>query len=306
MGVPTVVKQRQRIGIVGIGKIGLPIAQNLIASGFEVHGYRRSDMTAFTDAGGAAQPDCAGAASVSDVLITCLPDEDSLNDVVCSIAEVARPGQILLEMSTLSLGCKLALFDRLESVGVDMLDCPVLGLPPMVADRRGVVFVGGRLDTYESVTGVLDGFTDTHRRVGEFGAGTKFKFVANTLIASNTVAAAEALALAHAAELDMDTLFDMLVPSAAASTMLAVKGPRMVAGDFLSAGGTVDLLAKDARTIDAFATELGVVLPALRHSLDVLDDAARDGRGDHDTSTIYDLIQRSPAVPPAHQQSETS
>src|SRR3954471_22863981 len=116
----------ERLGCIGLGELGLAVAGNLIAAGFAVSGFRRSALANFSALGGRPLGSSAAVMRESDILLTCLPSGDALREVVCGaqgLASAARPGQIVIELSTAALAIKQELADRLAGAGVVMLDC---------------------------------------------------------------------------------------------------------------------------------------------------------------------------------------
>src|SRR5918994_4340835 len=146
------------VGIIGLGRIGWPIAENLLAAGWAVHGYRRSPMDELTASGGHACGSAAEVAGAAELVITCLPNEQAMTDTVDAIV-TSLTTHTVIDMSTFGLGFKHEQAERLAAVGITLMDCPVLGLPPMVARRRAVVFASGPGPHYERIAPVLDAVT---------------------------------------------------------------------------------------------------------------------------------------------------
>ena len=134
------------VGVIGLGKMGLPIAQNLMDRGFAVVGYRRSGTEELTALGGTGAQSPAEVASASDVLLSILPDVAALREVLLGpqgTMTKLRPGTVHVEMSTLDVTEKAALRDRVRTSGGDLLDCPIGGTPAMVRPRAATTFVSG-------------------------------------------------------------------------------------------------------------------------------------------------------------------
>src|SRR5262249_10346408 len=136
----------QKIGFVGVGKIGLPICQNLIKSGFTVVGYRRSSLAEFAKAGGLAARSAADVGAQGDVVFTCVTDDAALEEVVRGpqgLLGSARPGQIVVALDSHPVRVKQQYVDPLAARGATFLDGEVSGTPGMVAARKGVIYLGG-------------------------------------------------------------------------------------------------------------------------------------------------------------------
>src|SRR5580700_5577736 len=179
-----------RVGVIGLGKMGLPIARNLMDRGFGVIGYRRSGSPELAAAGGIVAASAAEVAAAADVLLSIVPDADGT-------LKQLRPGTIHLEMSTIDVPRKARLRDEVQARGGDLLDCPISGSPGMVAPRLATTFASGEQESVEKVSEVLDAISGPWVYTGAFGTGAQLKYIANLLLAVHTVAAAEAMALAR-------------------------------------------------------------------------------------------------------------
>lgn len=149
-----------RVGLIGLGKMGLPIARNLMERGFAVTGYRRSGSPELAAAGGTVAGSPAGVAAQTDVLLSIVPDAAAVEEIICGPAgtlTALRPGTIHIEMSTIDIGHKTRLLRHaVQACGGDLLDCPVSGSPGMVAPRRATTFASGDRASVDRVAPVLD------------------------------------------------------------------------------------------------------------------------------------------------------
>src|SRR6266508_3195751 len=183
------------VGVIGLGKMGLPIAQNLMDRGFTVVGYRRSGTGELAALGGTGAQSPAEVASASDVLLSILPDVAALREVLLGpqgTMTKLRPGTVHVEMSTLDVAEKSALRDRVRESGGDLLDCPISGTPAMVRPRAATTFVSGEKASVDAV---------------------------------HTVATAEAMLLARRSGLDLELVQRTLDDSIAASAIWQRRGP---------------------------------------------------------------------------------
>jgi ribulose-5-phosphate 4-epimerase/fuculose-1-phosphate aldolase len=133
------------VGVIGLGRMGLPIARNLLDRGFTVVGYRRSASDELTTAGGANLQSAAAVAAESDVLISIVPDADAVDEVVTATTTALRQRTIHIEMSTIPVDRKLRASDKVRAAGGDLLDCPISGSPAMVAPRLATTFADALL-----------------------------------------------------------------------------------------------------------------------------------------------------------------
>src|SRR5918995_612551 len=132
-----------RVGVIGLGKMGMPIARNLIERGFAVIGYRRSGSPELIAAGGTVAASPAEVASQADVLLSILPDAAAVEEVVggeVGTLTTLMPGTVHIEMSTVDVDRKSRVRDAVRRAGGDLLDCPMSGSPGMVAPRLATTF----------------------------------------------------------------------------------------------------------------------------------------------------------------------
>lgn len=223
------------IGLIGIGNLGFAIAQNLLEAGYRVVGYRRTMMEKFIAAGGEAGASPRDVTEKADMVLTSIPSREALHEVFSGpegILSAGRDGLDVFELSTVSLKEKLVVRDAAEAAGVTMVDCTISGNPVYIAARNAAIFVGGDRGAFERWAPVLRDITDKVTWMGPFGAGRIAKFVALYLVATHTLAAAEALELATRAGLDRAAMFQAIAGSNASSAMFESRGALMVDRDY--------------------------------------------------------------------------
>ncbi len=223
------------IGLIGIGNLGFAIAQNLLEAGYRVVGYRRTMMEKFIAAGGEAAASPRDVTEKADMVLTSIPSRQALHEVFSGpegILAAGRDGLDVFELSTVSLKEKLVVRDAAEAAGVTMVDCTISGNPVYIAARNAAIFVGGDRGAFERWATVLRDITDKVTWMGPFGAGRIAKFVALYLVATHTLAAAEALELATRAGLDRAAMFQAIAGSNASSAMFESRGALMVDRDY--------------------------------------------------------------------------
>jgi putative dehydrogenase len=219
-----------RVGVIGLGKMGLPIATNLMVRGFHVTGYRRSGSPELIKSGGTMAASAAEVAASSDVLLSIVPTAEDVEEIICGpegTLSQLREGTIHIEMSTIDVDRKALLRDQVRAKGGDLLDCPITGSPAMVAPRLATTFASGDPQSISAVSAVLDAISGPWVYTGAFGTGARMKYVANLLLAVHTVAAAEAMALARRSGLDLDLVQRTLDNSIASSAIWKQRGPLM-------------------------------------------------------------------------------
>jgi putative dehydrogenase len=137
-----------RVGVIGLGKMGLPIARNLMERGFGVIGYRRSGSPELASEGGTVAASAAEVAGSADVIISIVPAADDVEEIIAGphgTLTTLKPGTIHIEMSTIGVDRKARLRDQVQAEGGDLLDCPISGSPGMVAPRKATTFASGGL-----------------------------------------------------------------------------------------------------------------------------------------------------------------
>jgi L-threonate 2-dehydrogenase len=288
-----------RVGVIGLGKMGMPIARNLMERGFVVTGYRRHGSPELAAAGGTVAGSAADVAACADVLLSIVPDAAAVREVICGPAgtlAALRPGTVHIEMSTIGIADKSRLRDAVRAKGGDLLDCPISGSPGMVAPRLATTFASGEQASVEAVRPVLDAISGPWVYTGAFGTGARLKYIANLLLAVHTVAAAEALALARRSGLDLDLVLRTLDGSIAESAIWKQRGPVMARRAWSPAPGPVITLHPILEQIEDCAAEAGLSTPVFAAAKEIFDKALADGWGDLDIACVHDQITGEPAL----------
>jgi len=287
------------VGVIGLGKMGLPIATNLMQRGFRVLGYRRHGSPELIKAGGVVAESPADVAAQSDVLLSIVPDAAAVEDVVCGpngTLRGLRPGTVHIEMSTIDITRKRRVRDAVRGAGGDLLDCPISGGPSMVLPRSATTFVSGEPSSIETVRPVLDAISGSWVHTGDFGTGAQLKYIANMLIAAHTVAAAEAIVLARRAGLDLALVQETLDNSIASSAILRQRGPLMRQRTFFPAPGPIDTLYQILEQIQDVLAAEAISTPVFNSAKAVFDKAIADGWGQLDIAAAHDQISGQSAL----------
>jgi 3-hydroxyisobutyrate dehydrogenase len=290
-----------RVGVIGLGKMGLPIAVNLMERGFEVTGYRRSGSAELAAAGGTVAGSAAEVAASADVLLSILPGAEDVEQIVAGPAgtlTTLRPGTIHIEMSTIDVPRKARLRDQVRANGGDLLDCPIIGSPGMVAPRLATTFASGEQASVTAVSAVLDAVAGRWVFTGAFGTGAKMKYIANLLLAVHTVAAAEAMALARASGLDLELVQSTLDDSIASSAIWRQRGPLMAERRWSPAPGPIRTLQPILEQIEQHAADTGLAAPVFAAAKEVFDKAVADGWADLDIASVHDQVSGQSALNP--------
>jgi 3-hydroxyisobutyrate dehydrogenase len=286
----------QTIGFIGVGKIGLPICKNLIKSGYRVVGYRRSSLDEFAQAGGVPAHSCAEVGSVVDIVFTCLPSDEALQDVIQGpngLIRSARPGQIVVELGSHSVAVKEKYVSVLADKGVAFLDGEVSGTPGMVEARKGVIFLGGDREAVRRIEPVVAGFADACSYFGPFGTATKAKLINNLLVGLHIAGTAQAMAIAMRTGVDMDLLIKSIASGSGGSTQFGIRARWMVARKFMPQQGSAAGLAHYLDMVKEFADEQGVATPLLDPLIEIYRQAL-PMIGERDVAAILELFEAGP------------
>jgi L-threonate 2-dehydrogenase len=280
---------RPAVGVIGLGIMGSAMCANLVKAGFAVHGYDivSSLRSALKDAGGHPAGSAAALAEKAEIVISSLPSAEALHSVASELA--ARC--IVIETSTLPLEDKNRAFKTLEAKGITLLDCPLSGTGAQARNKDLTVYASGAQAAFEQTRPVLEGFARAHYYLGEFGNGSKMKYVANLLVAIHNVAAAEAFVLGIKAGLDPQTIYKVAGDGAGASRMFQVRGPQMVAGRYDEATMKVEVWQKDMKIIGEYATKLGVPTPLFTASAPIYTAAMAQGFDQQDTAAVCAVLE---------------
>jgi 3-hydroxyisobutyrate dehydrogenase len=281
------------VGVIGLGKIGLPIAQNLMNSGYEVVGFRRSAMAEFERIGGVPANSAEDVGARADIVLSCVSTSESVQDVVQGargLIRSARPGQIIVELGSHPVPEKESHVAPLAAKGAIFLDGEVSGTPGMVSERKAVVFLGGDANAAKSVEPVIKGFTDACIYFGPFGSASRVKLINNLLVAIHLAATAEAMALGRKAGVDIDTMVKAIAAGSGGSTQFAIRGPWMAQGRYMPVQGSARGLSSYFPKIEAFVDEIGGASPLFNRAVEIYRRGIEEGFGDQDAAVMVELL----------------
>jgi 3-hydroxyisobutyrate dehydrogenase-like beta-hydroxyacid dehydrogenase len=283
----------ETVGFVGVGNVGMPIAQNLINSGFRVVGWRRSSLAEFEKIGGVAARSPAEVSAQAEVVLSCMPSTEALDAVMQGhegLVQSARPGQVFIEFGSPPLSVKQQQTARLARKGAVFLDAEISGTPGMISARKAVVYLAGDPDACEKVRPVIAGFANSSLYFGKFGAASKVKLVNNLLVAIHMAAAAEAMALGLKAGVDVDMMIKAIATGSGGSTQFGIRAPWMAAKRYLPPQGAPNDFFHYFDMIHDFADEVGTVTPMLDRAKQIFQRAIDTGYGGHDNAALVEVI----------------
>lgn len=289
----------ETIGFIGIGKIGLPICEHLIKGGYTVLGYRRSSMADFEKLGGTAAGSPAEIAEKANIVFSCLPSDEALDEVINGpkgVLKSARPGQIVVEFGSHSVPVKKSYIAPLAAKGAIFIDGEVSGTPGMVAARKGAIYLSGDAEACETLEPIVKSFADVSLYLGPFGSSTTVKVINNIMVGLHIAGTAQAMAIGVRAGVDVDLMIKAIANGSGASSQFGIRAPWMAQRKFMPQHGSAPGLAHYLDRGKELADELGVDTPVLDCLIDVFHRAI-PGIGERDVAAIIEIFE-SNANPP--------
>ena len=284
------------LGFIGLGTMGTPMVRNLLKRGYAITVWaRRADAIAALAADGAAVGQSpADVATKSDIVMTMVTDTKAVEEVVLGahgIASGARAGSVVVDHSTIAPDGARRIASALEVRGVEMVDAPVSGGSIAAAAGTLAIMIGGSKTAVERVTPVLSSYAGHIVHVGASGAGQVAKACNQICTIVNQLGAAEAMLLAERAGVDPRAVKDALMSGFAASRMLDLQAPKMIARDF---EGRIEsrLHHKDIHIVLDLARAFGIELPASAAAAEVLDRLQERGGSRLDSAAVYEVLDR--------------
>jgi 3-hydroxyisobutyrate dehydrogenase len=290
----------EKVGLVGTGIMGAPMAQNLAKAGFDVMVFNRTRARAeaLASDGIHVADSIAQVGEAASVVITMVPDTSDVLDVVegaGGLAGAMQKGSVLIDMSTISPSATRDLAARLAQRGIAMLDAPVSGGSWGAQQGTLSIMVGGEQATFDRCLPVFEGMGKSIMLMGPSGMGQTTKLVNQILVVGTASAVAEALVFAAAQGADLLKTIEAVAGGAAGSWQLSNLGPRMAQGDF-APGFMVKLQQKDLRLILEAAQEGHVPLAVTSMARQYFTALEADGLGEEGTQAIIKAVEKLAGV----------
>ena len=295
-------KTKGTVGVIGLGIMGGAFAKNLVAAGWRVIGY---DISAAKRreakrAGVELVNDAAEVAAEAPIILTSLPKPQALMDTVQRIAAAKfkgkGQGKVVAEMSTFTISDKEKAERVLRKAGHIMIDCPVSGTGSQAKSRDLVFYASGDAKTIARLRPVLMGFGRNVFNVGQFGNGSRMKYVANLLVAINNVASAEAMVLGMKAGLDPRMIVDLVTAGAGNSRVFELRAPMMAKGRYDDVTMKISVWDKDMQVIGDYARKIRVPTPIFNATKGIYLKAMKSGLGGRDTAAVCAVLEKMSKV----------
>jgi 3-hydroxyisobutyrate dehydrogenase/2-hydroxy-3-oxopropionate reductase len=287
-----------RIGFVGLGRMGTPIARNLAAAGFPLTLWNRGRaaadaLAADIPAGVAESP--AAVARASDVVMTMVSDDAAVESVYLGeqgLASGIRPGAAAVDLSTVAPATSRRLADALHRHGAVFVDAPVSGSTAAAASRSLIVMAGGADAAVEQVRPVLESIASAVHHLGPVGSGAAMKLAVNAIVYGLMGALAEGLVLAERAGIDRLAAYEVIASSAVAAPVVHYRREVFERPDEGQVSFRLALGVKDLRLIVELAQQVGAPMPQTARNLEILDSAATGGFADWDLAGVAEWLRR--------------
>jgi 2-hydroxy-3-oxopropionate reductase len=284
-----------KIGFIGLGIMGRPMAKNLIKAGYKLTVYDKfaqfGDIVALGAVGAASNKEVA---EKSDLIITMLPNSPHVKEAILGsggVIEGCKAGQIVVDMSSIAPAVSQELEAALKAKGVAFLDAPVSGGEPKAIDGTLAIMVGGDQKTFDTAKPVLEKMGASVILVGGAGAGNVAKLANQIVVALNIAAVSEAFVLATKAGVDPVKVFDAIKGGLAGSTVMNAKVPMILDGNF-KPGFRIELHIKDLQNALDTGHNLNVPLPLTANVMETLQALKTDGMAANDHSAIVRFYEK--------------
>lgn len=283
----------EKIGFIGLGIMGKPMALNLLKAGYAVGVLASSQASdALKDAGAEVWPEAAALTAGSDIIITMLPDSPQVEEVVNSgVLSAIREGSLFIDMSTIAPQVAVKLHKLLQEKGVEALDAPVSGGQVGAEGATLSIMVGGNADAFGRALPVFQAMGKNIVHIGGPGAGQTTKACNQMIVAQTIQAVAEAFTLAQEAGVDLVKMREVLLGGFAQSRILDLHGQRIIDQNF-KPGFKIKLHQKDINIALQTGSELNLTLPGTETVARQMQAAMQQGNGELDHSALFLAIKK--------------
>ena len=278
-----------KIGLIGLGIMGKPMAKNLLKAGYDltVSDLNKAAVDEVVAAGAKAATN-AVIGETCDVVLTMVPNSPQVKAVMLGedgVAAHMKPGSVFIDMSSINPVASKEIAAELAKKGIEMLDAPVSGGEPKAIDGTLSFMVGGKQEVFDKYKDLLGAMGASVVRCGDVGAGNTTKLANQIIVACNIQALAEALTLAQKAGVDPASVFAAIKGGLAGSTVMNAKAPMMIEGND-KPGFKIDLHIKDLNNVLDCAHAVGAPVPMTAEVQEILQWLHNRGEGQKDHSAI--------------------
>lgn len=285
-----------KIGFIGLGIMGRPMAKNLLKAGHElvVYDFNKEAVADLVSCGAAAAENAKELAAQVPVVITMVPNSPHVRAAVLGkdgMAEGAKPGTVLIDMSSIDPTESKAIGAELEKLGIEMLDAPVSGGEPKAIDGTLSVMVGGKKELFDKYYDMLMVMAGSVVYVGGLGSGNVAKLANQIVVAVNIAAVSEALTFAKKAGTDPELVYQAIRGGLAGSTVMDAKAPMMLDRNF-KPGFRIELHIKDLNNALNAAHAVSSPVPLTGQLMEIMQSLRADGCDKEDHSSIVKYYEK--------------
>lgn len=285
-----------KVGFIGLGIMGKPMAGHLIKKGFETYLFdlNTEAVNELGNLGGYPCKSNQEVAENSDVMITMLPAAKHVYQVLFSeegIAKNSKLGSTIIDMSSVSPEDSRKFAEVLKKHNLSFIDAPVSGGEPMALEGRLAIMAGGEEDIFHKVLPLFEAMGEKVVHTGESGTGSAAKLANQIIVSANLAALSEASVYASKAGLDLNKLFEAIRDGLAGSAVMDAKMPMIIERNF-EPGGRIETNYKDLGNIQSSANALGVPLPVTNLVKEIFSSEIANGNGKMDHSYILNFFER--------------
>ena len=284
-----------KIGLIGLGIMGKPMAKNLLKAGYDltVSDLNQASVDEIVAAGAKAATN-AEIGETCDVVLTMVPNSPQVKAVMLGedgVAAHMKPGSVFIDMSSINPVASKEIAAELAKRGIEMLDAPVSGGEPKAIDGTLSFMVGGKQEVFDQYKDILGAMGASVVRCGDVGAGNTTKLANQIIVACNIQALSEALTLAKMAGVDPELVFQAIRGGLAGSTVMNAKAPMMIEGND-KPGFKIDLHIKDLNNALDCAPPVGSPLPMTAAVQEIFQWLHNNGCGQDDHSSIIKYYKK--------------
>jgi len=284
----------KKIGFIGMGIMGLPMASNLVKkSKLEIVGFDilEEKRKIFKEIGGTPVDNTGEITNTCDIIFLCLPTNDLVKSSIQNIIDTKRKGTVIVDLSSTSPNVIREMYAKAKETEINLIDSPVSGGEVGAIDGTLVIMSGGDKETFEQVEPLLHYIGSTVTYMGKTGCGSVAKLANNMIVGCNIAAVCEALAFAVKAGLDPEVLFTAIKDGFAGSAVLNSKAPKIISRNF-EASARIAVHQKDLKNAVHLADELGIEIPISNMVLDFMNEMEADGRANEDHCAIARIYEK--------------
>jgi 2-hydroxy-3-oxopropionate reductase len=285
-----------KIGFIGLGIMGKPMAKNLLKAGYQlvVYDVIPASVKELAAAGAEAASSSKEVAQKTEVVVTMLPNSPHVKAAVTGpngVLEGAKSGMIIVDMSSIAPLAAKEVAAQAAEKGVEMLDAPVSGGEPKAIDGTLSIMVGGKKEIFDKCQGLLSKMGASVVHCGDIGAGNTTKLANQIIVALNIAAMSEALVLGKKAGVNPETIYKAIRGGLAGSTVLDAKAPMVLNGNF-KPGFRIELHIKDLANALETGHEIGVPLPLTSQVMEIMQALKVDGKAGNDHSGMVQFYEK--------------